>query len=142
MKDSFLNNNRISCLMSVRKNGKLIYFLKSPLWNLQKTTKKNKGHNWELLGIIRRLVNPVVIMDEIFWRLLLQQLDLSAVEHQHHVGYLLPFTAAAQVKSGPAVPWSFHGTRSPVLKLQGSSPTESEGWAPGIVVCQSVILQK
>lgn len=53
MEDSFLDNNRISCLMSERKNGIIICFLKKTIVELMKTTKKNKGHGWELVGITR-----------------------------------------------------------------------------------------
>lgn len=48
MADPFLNNIRISCLVSERKNRILIYFLKKPVVEFTKTTKKNKGHNCEL----------------------------------------------------------------------------------------------
>lgn len=33
MEDTFLDNNRISCLMSDRKNGIIICFLQKTLWN-------------------------------------------------------------------------------------------------------------
>lgn len=41
--------------MSERKNGILIYFLEKPIVEFTKTTKKDKGHNWELLGITEDL---------------------------------------------------------------------------------------
>lgn len=55
MEDSFLNDNRISCLVSERKNGIFNYFLKKTIVEFTKTTKKNKGHIWELLGITQDL---------------------------------------------------------------------------------------
>jgi len=51
--DSFLDNNGISSLMSERKNGIIICFLKKTTVELMKTTKKSEGHKQELVGITR-----------------------------------------------------------------------------------------
>lgn len=48
--------------------------------------KKNKGQNQRACRDYKSLVNPVVLMDEIFFRELSpQQLDLSVLEHEHHM---------------------------------------------------------
>jgi len=48
--------------------------------------KKNKGQNQRACRDYKSLVNPVVIIDEIFFRELSpQQLYLSVLEYKHHM---------------------------------------------------------